>query len=205
MSKFALYITASIALCFSSSLLAEPTQYVTDELTTYVYAGPDASRYRISGSVSAGEAVTGLGSQGQYSRIMDQTGKKNWILTKQLVEQPSIKTQVPDLQNRVKTLTDELNDINSTWDNKTADMQTSIAQSGAVIQDLQRENEQLKSQLDAANKKLNDVSVQVDDKQREIILQWFMYGGGVAGAGLLIGLILPHIIPKRRKNRRWMN
>lgn len=205
MSKFALYITASIALCFSSSLLAEPTQYVTDELTTYVYAGPDASRYRISGSVSAGEAVTVLESQGQYSRIMDQTGKKNWILTKQLVEQPSIKTQVPDLQNRVKTLTDELNDINSTWDNKTADMQTSIAQSGAVIQDLQRENEQLKSQLDAANKKLNDVSVQVDDKQREIILQWFMYGGGVAGAGLLIGLILPHIIPKRRKNRRWMN
>lgn len=205
MSKFALYITASIALCFSSSLLAEPTQYVTDELTTYVYAGPDASRYRISGNVSAGEAVTVLESQGQYSRIMDQAGKKNWILTKQLVNQPSIKTQVPDLQNKVKTLTDELNDINSTWDNKTADMQTNIAQSSAVIQDLQRENEQLKSQLDAANKKLNDVSVQVDDKQREIILQWFMYGGGVAGAGLLIGLILPHIIPKRRKNRRWMN
>ncbi len=33
-----------------------------------------------------------------------------------------------------------------------------------------------------------------------------MYGGGVAGAGLILGLILPHIIPRRRKrNDRWMN
>jgi SH3 domain protein len=27
-----------------------------------------------------------------------------------------------------------------------------------------------------------------------------MYGGGVAGAGLLFGLILPHIIPRRKKS-----
>ena len=40
-------------------------------------------------------------------------------------------------------------------------------------------------------------SVQLDDKQRTIIMQWFMYGGGVLGLGLLLGwlysikLILP--------------
>ncbi|KJG82309.1 hypothetical protein RN24_21495, partial [Yersinia pestis subsp. microtus bv. Ulegeica] len=43
------------------------------------------------------------------------------------------------------------------------------------------------------------------DKQRTIILQWFMYGGGVAGIGLLLGLVLPHLIPSRKKNNRWMN
>ncbi|SQA97611.1 SH3 domain-containing protein [Cedecea neteri] len=52
--------------------------------------------------------------------------------------------------------------------------------------------------MDAAN-------VQLDDKQRAIIMQWFMYGGGVAGFGLLIGLLLPHMIPSRKKKDRWMN
>jgi SH3 domain protein len=32
-----------------------------------------------------------------------------------------------------------------------------------------------------------------------------MYGGGVAGAGLLLGLLLPHMIPRRKKKDRWMN
>ncbi|KJY05099.1 SH3 domain-containing protein [Morganella morganii] len=56
-----------------------------------------------------------------------------------------------------------------------------------------------------AKKKLDAISVQLDDKQRDIILQWFMYGGGVAGAGLLLGLLLPHMIPRRKKKDRWMN
>ena len=49
-----------------------------------------------------------------------------------------------------------------------------------------------------AQKKVNAVNLQLDDKQRTIILQWFMYGGGVAGVGLLLGLLLPHLIPRRR-------
>ena len=42
--------------------------------------------------------------------------------------------------------------------------------------------------------------MQLDDKQRDIIiLQWFMYGGGAAGAGLLLGLLLPHMIRAAKK------
>jgi SH3 domain protein len=29
-------------------------------------------------------------------------------------------------------------------------------------------------------------------------MQWFMYGGGVLGVGLLLGLVLPHLVPSRR-------
>lgn len=31
-------------------------------------------------------------------------------------------------------------------------------------------------------------------------MRYFMYGGGVAGLGLLFGLVLPHLIPRRKKN-----
>ncbi len=84
-------------------------------------------------------------------------------------------------------------------------MQQKVAASDSVISELQKENESLKNQLIVAQKKVNAVNLQLDDKQRTIILQWFMYGGGVAGIGLLLGLVLPHLIPSRKKNNRWMN
>ena len=62
-----------------------------------------------------------------------------------------------------------------------------------------------KNELIVAQKKVDAASVQLDDKQRTIIMQWFMYGGGVLGLGLLLGLVLPHLIPSRKRKDRWMN
>ena len=52
--------------------------------------------------------------------------------------------------------------------------------------------------------KLESMLNQVDDKRRDLIVTWFTYGGLVAGGGLLLGLILPAIMPGRRKKDRWM-
>ena len=84
-------------------------------------------------------------------------------------------------------------------------MQNRVAASDDIINNLKKENDSLRNQVVVAKKKLDAISVQLDDKQRDIILQWFMYGGGVAGAGLLLGLLLPHMIPRRKKKDRWMN
>lgn len=52
---------------------------------------------------------------------------------------------------------------------------------------------------------MNAANLQLDDKQRTIIMQWFMYGGGVLGVGLVLGLVLPLLIPSRKRKDRWMN
>lgn len=33
-----------------------------------------------------------------------------------------------------------------------------------------------------------------DSEKREIVIQWFIYGGAVLGAGLLLGLLVPFLI-----------
>ena len=41
-------------------------------------------------------------------------------------------------------------------------------------------------------------------EKQEIIIRWFIYGGSVMLVGLLLGLILPNIIPRRRRrNDGW--
>ena len=83
-----------------------------------------------------------------------------------------------------------------------------VAKVGSNVSDLlntYEENQKLKNELIVAQKKVDAASVQLDDKQRTIIMQWFMYGGGVLGLGLLLGLVLPHLIPSRKRKDRWMN
>ncbi|VEI45490.1 SH3 domain-containing protein [Actinobacillus equuli] len=42
-----------------------------------------------------------------------------------------------------------------------------------------------------------------DSEKREIVIQWFIYGGSVLAAGLLLGLFIPFIMPRRRRNNGW--
>ncbi|MFB5744454.1 TIGR04211 family SH3 domain-containing protein [Cedecea sp. S5-13] len=206
MQKLRLICLTLLSLSVSVVAHAEEKRYVSDELNTWVRSGP-GDNYRLVGTVNAGEQVTLLQSneETKYGQVRDSNGRTSWIPLAQLSANPSLRTRVPDLENQVKTLTDKLNNIDTTWNQRTAEMQQKVAQSDTVINGLKDENQQLKNQLIVAKKKVDAANVQLDDKQRAIIMQWFMYGGGVAGFGLLIGLLLPHMIPSRKKKDRWMN
>jgi SH3 domain protein len=206
MSKFATLLTASVTLFASWAAYAEETRYISDDLTTYTFAGP-GSQYRITGSIASGEQVTVVeeSSSAKYTLIRYSNGKQHWIPSDKLSKAPSIRTQVPDLKQQVKTLSDELAGINDSWNKKTTEMQAKLIENETTLVGLRNENGKLSGELAAARKKIDDMEIQLDDKQRSIIQQWFMYGGGVAGAGLLFGLLLPYLIPRRKSKDRWMN
>lgn len=204
MPKLRLIGLTLLALSATAVSHAEETRYVSDELNTWVRSGP-GDNYHLVGTVNAGEEVTLLQSDANYGQIKDSSGRTAWIPLKELNTTPSLRTRVPDLENQVKTLTDKLNNIDTTWNQRTADMQQKVAQSDSVINGLKEENQKLKNELIVAQKKVSAANLQLDDKQRTIIMQWFMYGGGVLGIGLLLGLGLPHMIPSRKRKDRWMN
>lgn len=195
-------LTVSVA----TAVHAEEKRYISDELSTYVRSGP-SDGYRLVGTLNAGEEVTLIqtNENTKYGQIRDANGRTTWIPLAQLSEQPSLRTRVPQLEQQVKDLTGKLANIDNSWNQRTAEMQEKVAGSDAAINKLKSENQKLKNELIVAQKKVNAANVQLDDKQRTIIMQWFMYGGGVAGVGLLLGLLLPHMIPSRKKKDRWMN
>ena len=205
MKKLAL-LPLLFAVTVSITAHAEEIRYVSDDLSTYVHSGP-SNRYRIAGSLNSGEKVTVLdvNNESGFVRVRDSKNRDVWLPKELLSTTPSLHERVPAMEEEIKTLRGKLANIDGTWNDKTADMQNRVAASDDIINNLKKENDSLRNQVVVAKKKLDAISVQLDDKQRDIILQWFMYGGGVAGAGLLLGLLLPHMIPRRKKKDRWMN
>lgn len=205
MKKLGLVCFTFVSLTLSWASHAEDKRYISDELSTYIHTGP-GTQYRIIGTLNAGEEVTVLSvnENAGYAQIRDSKDRTSWLPLNQLSQTPSLRLRVPELEKQVSDLTARLGNIDQEWNQRTADMQQKVSASDNIITALRNENQDLKNQLIVAQKKVDAANVQLDDKQREIILQWFLYGGGVAGIGLLLGLLLPHLIPSRKKNDRWM-
>ncbi|AWQ17394.1 hypothetical protein C1N63_00390 [Pantoea ananatis] len=206
MKKITLAGITLLALSTHAPAHADEKRYVSDELSTWVRSGP-GDQFRLLGKLNAGEEVQLLQTNDatKYGQVRDAEGRTVWIPLSQLSENPSLRTRVPQLEQQVKDLTAKLANIDNSWNQRTAEMQNKVASSDSVINGLKEQNQKLKNELIVAQKKVSAANVQLDDKQRTIIMQWFMYGGGVLGVGLLLGLLLPHMVPRRKKNDRWMN
>ena len=106
MPKLRLITFTLLALSAATAVHAEEKRYVSDELNTWVRSGP-GDNYRLVGTINAGEEVSVLQTNDStsYAQVRDSNGRTAWIPLKELSNEPSLRTRVPDLENQVKTLT----------------------------------------------------------------------------------------------------
>ena len=50
---------------------------------------------------------------------------------------------------------------------------------------------------------LRDTQARLGDENKQVMMRYMVYGGSIAGAGLLAGLILPALTRGRKRNDRW--
>lgn len=201
MSKL-IKITLSPLLLSSAFNSFAETAYVTENLNTYLRKGA-GDNFKIAGAIQAGEPVTVLNRQDRYTLIRDSKNREAWILNSELSSAPSSKNENPKLKAQVQELTTKLNNIDNDWKQRTAEMQRRAIDSNQKSSQLLEENSQLKRELEITKNKNRDLEAMLDAGKREIAIQWFIYGGSVLGVGLILGLILPLIFPKRRRNDGW--
>ncbi|MBS9404398.1 SH3 domain-containing protein [Halomonas sp. TRM85114] len=178
------------------------TRWVSDELTTWVRSGP-TDGYRIVGTLTAGEPVTVLESSGNYSRVENSEGDTVWVLSNELQDEPSAQVQLPRLEAQVEELQTELEDINATWESRVSDMTQTLRAREQRIAELQEQNRAYAASADEASQTIRRLQVRLETQEEDLLIRYFLYGGGVAGAGLLVGLIVPHLPRRRKKNDRW--
>ncbi len=192
---------ASVALAEEG---AESARWVSDNLSTYVRSGP-TDGYRIVGSLGSGQKVELLRSQGDYSLVRGATGDSVWIATRDLQTQPGQAERLPQLEQKVAELSTQLEGIDGTWKTRVQGMQETLDSRKALIDELQAARSDLDSQLNQAQADLRDAQAQLGDENKQVLMRYMLYGGSIAGSGLLAGLILPTMLRVRRKrNDGWV-
>ncbi|CAM3931785.1 hypothetical protein CCOS865_02557 [Pseudomonas reidholzensis] len=181
---------------------ANDARWVSDSLSTYVRSGP-TNGHRIVGSIKAGQKVALVATQGDYSQVRGQSGDLVWILTSDLQAVPGQAERLPQLDSEVAQLSEQLKTIDDSWKTRVQGMQETLDSRKALIDEVQARNKDLNEQLDQAQSNLRDTQARLGDENKQVMMRYMVYGGSIAGAGLLLGLILPALTRGRKRNDRW--
>ena len=189
-----------------ASMLAIPAafaqdRYISDKLFTYMHSGP-SNQFRILGSVDAGDKVTFLKSDKStgYTQIQDSKGRKGWVESRFVTTKESITLRLPRIEKELSEVKEKLANARSNADQEKAGLVSSLETSNSQIAELKQGYNDMNQQLTAAQEEVRKLRAKLDTQKDDLLLKYFMYGGGVAGIGLLFGLILPHLIPRRKRS-----
>lgn len=191
-----------LALLWLTSLSAAGTRYVSDDLHTYVHSGP-GTQYKIIGSVDAGEHINILQTNSGFTQVKDSKGRIGWINSKYVSKQAGLKERLPKLEAELAKLNMQLNTANDTANKNKANLEENLESKSNQVHELQNTNSKLNEELKKVQELNRNLNAKLDTQKNDLLMRWFTYGGMVAGAGLLLGLILPVLIPSRRRKTRW--
>jgi SH3 domain protein len=189
-----------VAMLAAPAALAQD-RYVADKLFTYMHSGP-SNQFRIIGSIDAGDKVKLLSTNRDtgYSQILDARGRKGWIESKFVMKQESMAVRLPRLEKELTEVKSQLANARQNADSEKAGLASSLDARNKQIAELEQNYSDISNQLTSSQSEIRELRARLDTQKEDLLLKYFMYGGGVAGIGLLLGLILPHIIPRRKKS-----
>ncbi|ENM5737158.1 SH3 domain-containing protein [Vibrio mimicus] len=187
------------------SMLAAPTfaqdRYIADKLFTYMHSGP-SNQYRILGSIDAGEKVKLLdvNKDSGYSQIADERGRTGWVESRFITREVSNALRLPALEKELAEVKKLLANARQNADSEKAGLAESLELRNQQIADLERNYGDISKQLTESQTEIRELRAKLDTQKEDLLLKYFTYGGGVAGIGLLLGLVLPHIVPRRKRH-----
>ena len=197
------------------------TRYVTDQAKITMRSG-ESAKHRIVRMLPSGTAVSVLktNSGSGYSKIRLADGKTGYVLTRQLLTQPVARDRIVKLEQRIKELESTPGELSSKLAKLSREhdalqqSHTSLqAEKDAIqaeLEELKRisanavqiaqERKSLRKQVATMSRDLANQEQEVRELNNNSTQRWFLIGGGVLFGGILLGLVLPHLRVKKRRN-----
>lgn len=214
-------IAIALSLALATSVALASPAYVTDQFKVTVRSGA-STQNRIIAMLSSGTQVDVLSQDPKtgYSKVSFGGGREGYILTRQLLDQPVARQQVanlqkevavlksnPDqLQSKLATLTQQYNQLKAehaqlqTTEQHTKDELTALQRTSANAVRIANERNALREQVAGLTRSNEELKAERRELENSSTQRWFLIGGGVALGGILLGLILPHLRFRRRKD-----
>lgn len=197
-------VLIGILLALTACQSMAETRFVSDNIYTYIHGGPGA-KFRILGSIKAGEPVEIKGAaEGGYVQIQDGKGRTGWVKGSDLQDEPSFRQQLPQMQQQVDELKGRLHNLNGDNERLFAEKDAAINAQKQQIADLESQLKVQSEQMVGLKEQNDALNQSYDNREHDMQMDWFVRGGLMVGAGLLLGLLLP-MLPRRRRGDRWMN
>ena len=202
---------------------AETTRYVSDQLEIIMRDGQGV-KYGIKSVLTSGDRLDliEVDSSG-YSKIRTMEGVEGWVLTRYLMNAPSVRNLVADSDQKVANLELELAETKE----ELQDLSIKVTKSDSENMTLKETSQRLKKELDSLkitasgsialdneNIQLKEQIQQNDHRTQKLILEntamknndgqsWFLIGVSVLLGGIILGLILPRLRFQRKNS--WGN
>ena len=163
--------------------------FISDELFIYMHSGA-GTNYRILGSINAGIQVKLSGkTENNFTEIFDDKGRKAWVESKYVSDKPGLRFVIEELNNQIASASDNNNQLDA-----------QLNQLKDTVNNLTTKNTSLTKEISSLNSRLISTQSKLKNQDTNIKKQWFFNGAIVLGIGLILGLILPRILARRRSN-----
>ena len=198
--------TALAVLLLLPLLVVAETRFVEVEVTLRRGPGTD---FGISQMVRSGSPVEVLETNraAGWTRVRLGSGTEGWMLTRYLIENPASMQELVAAQRRIEELTALNREIRGER-NRLMNESDQLAEELAKLRDLSSDTialESTKNRLEVSVNRLEQEVSQLKEENRllgaNVKRDWFLAGGGVLFAGLLLGLVLPRV--RWRRKRSW--
>jgi len=199
-------ICAVLVSMLTAPLAFAQDRYIADKLFTYIHSGP-SNQYRIIGSVDAGQKVQYLKADKDtgYTEIVDEKGRTGWVESRFVTTQESMAVRLPKVEKELADVKSQLANAKTSSDNEKAGLIESLDARNQQISELEQNYSDISQKLTTSQSEIRKLRARIDTQKEDLLMKYFMYGGGVAGGGLIFGLLLPHLIPRRKKKHPGWN
>lgn len=185
------YLLLSLMLVVSSTISAA-TVYVSDSLDVFYRSGP-SNQYRILGVLKSGEAVELIqeDAENSASQVRLSSGREVWIDNKNLMATKPNAMLLDELRREYQT-------YRNTTTSEISDLQANLKQARDLASASERLQQRI-AKLELDNEALSLRNQALSDRSRYDLMT---AGGIVAILGIIVGIILPKII-RRRRDDGW--
>ena len=191
----------TLSFCLNS---VAATRYVSDEVVIYTHSGPSLE-YRIIGTLKVGEKVSTLkyDEDTKFMQVKTAKGKVAWVKNSELQKALPAKILLPRVKKQLKEVQVELAQT-KTENNKTLQERSlSMDEKEILIENLKDEKRTLQLTIEDLKARNLELDLLQDTKDERVKMEWLMYGGSVLFFGLLLGLIIPFLPRRKKRNNNW--
>ncbi|GGW79961.1 TIGR04211 family SH3 domain-containing protein [Alteromonas halophila] len=166
--------------------------YIRDDLFVFMHTGP-SREYRILGSINAGTAIEVLERDGEFTQITDEDERTGWVESRYVSDTLPVAKQLPRLSQQLADSQSAL-----------AEAESESARLRQQLNDSRQQIAELSTAVEEKDRKVSKLTTQVERADQDELVTWFTRGGMVAGAGILLGIIIAYLPKKRKRDNQWM-